>query len=365
MSLMDKLKGSSVIKLTSVFDKANILNEMESVDTGVPALNIALSGSLKGGISTGITMFAGVSKSFKTMFSLICAKAYLDKYKDGVLIFYDSEMGASKDYFKSLDIDTSRVLYTPIVDVEELRSDIANQLESIERGDHVIIIVDSIGNLPSRKEAKDAKDQKESADMTRAKQLKSFTRIITTKVNLKNIPVILINHTYKTMEMISKDVVSGGTGVVYSSNQIFIITRRKEQETSGKDTKEISGWTFTINVEKSRNVKEKSKIPVTVFYQGGINKWSALLDIALESGHVAKPSMGWYQKVNRETGELEGKKYRERETNTPEFWESILADPTFNEFVEQKYRIVNGKLITDDATEIEDIEENSSLIDEE
>ena len=145
-----------------------------------------------------------------TMIALVCAKAYLDKYDDAVMIFYDSEMGASKEYFNSLGIDQDRVLYTPITDVEELKFDLMAQLEQIKRGDHVIIVIDSVGNLASKKEVEDALSEKSAADMTRAKQLKSLTRMITPHLNLKNIPLIMINHVYQEIALYPKAIVSGG-----------------------------------------------------------------------------------------------------------------------------------------------------------
>lgn len=281
-----------------------------------------------------------------TMIALVCAKAYLEKYDDAVMIFYDSEMGASKEYFNSLGIDQDRVLYTPITDVEELKFDLMAQLEQIKRGDHVVIVIDSVGNLASKKEVEDALNEKSAADMTRAKQLKSLTRMITPHLNLKNIPLIMINHVYQEIALYPKAIVSGGTGIVYSSNQIFIITR--SQEKKGTD---IVGYNFNINIEKSRLVREKSRIPLTVTFDNGINRWSGLLDMALASGHVIKPSNGWYQKVDKETGEVFEKKYRANETNTEDFWKDILESPSFKDWVKSTFRIASTKLIKD--TEIE------------
>ena len=136
-----------------------------------------------------------------------------------------------------------------------------------------------------------------------------------------------------------------GTGLIYSSNQIFIISR--SQEKKGTD---IVGYNFNINIEKSRLVREKSRIPLTVTFEGGINRWSGLLEMALASGHVIKPSNGWYQKVNTETGEILEKKYRAAETNTAEFWHDIIESQSFKDWVKKTFRIANDKLIKDDLT---------------
>ena len=210
--LMARLKKASKIAETSTLAENEILGNVECAHTGIPCIDIAFCGSLDGGVTSGLTLFCGESRVFKSVVSLVCAKAYLDKYDDAVLLFYDSEMGASKDYFKSVGIDPDRVLYTPITDVEVLKFDLMAQLEQIKRGDHVVIVVDSIGNLASKKEVEDALSEKSAADMTRAKQFKSLTRMITPHLNLKNIPMIVVAHVYKEIGCLS-----GNTEVITSN----------------------------------------------------------------------------------------------------------------------------------------------------
>ncbi len=351
MSLLDKIKKNSTIKETAVLSKSKFFNKKDMIQTSVPAINIALSGSLDGGLTPGLTTIAGPSRHFKTLFSLIMAKAYLDKYQDAVLLFYDSEFGTPQAYFSSVGIDLDRVLHSPISDVEQLKFDLSQQVSELTHEDKVIILVDSVGNLASKKEVEDALDGKSTVDLTRAKQLKSLFRIVTPSLTIKDIPLVVINHTYKTMELYSKDIVSGGTGSIYSSDTIWIIGRQQE-----KDGSELAGYNFVINVEKSRYVREKSKIPITVKFEGGISKWSGLLDIALESGHVVKPSNGWYSKVNTVTGEIEDKKYRIKDTDSSEFWNSIILDKSFSAWIKQNYQVSHGALLANDTVPDKDIE---------
>ena len=141
--------------------------------------------------------------------------------------------------------------------------------------------------------------------------------------------------------MFSKSVMSGGTGGMYSANQVFIIGKSQE-----KDGTDLIGWNFTINIEKSRFVREKSKFPFLVTFEGGIQKYSGLMDIALEGGFVTKPSNGWFAKVNRETGEI-GDKKRMADTLNGEFWDSILTNAEFKEYVKSKFAISYGSLLED------------------
>ena len=352
MSILDKLKKNSTIKESSVLSKSKFFNEKDMITTEVPMINVALSGRLDGGLTPGLTMWAGPSKHFKTAFSLLMAKSYMDKYKDAVLLFYDSEFGTPIKYFETFEIDMERVLHTPLTNIEELKFDIMQQLQDVQRGDKLIIILDSIGNLASKKEVEDALDGKSVADMSRAKQVKSLFRMVTPHLNLKDIPMVVVNHTYKEIGMFPKDIVGGGTGSYYSADNIFILGRQQEKEGT-----EVVGYNFIINVEKSRYVKEKSKIPVTVSFDGGISKWSGLLDIAIESGHVIKPSNGWYSKVDKDTGEVEDKKYRIKDTDAKEFWMPILKQKSFRDFVEEKYRIATGSIMkAEDIAEAFEVE---------
>ena len=356
MGILDKIRSNSTIKETAILKESKFFTKKDMIPTPIPAINIALSGRLDGGLAPGLTMWAGPSKHFKTAFSLLMAKSYMDKYDDAIMLFYDSEFGTPQSYFDSFGIDTSRVVHTPITDIEQLKFDIMQQLDSKEgivRGDHVIIIIDSIGNLASKKEVDDALEGKSVADMSRAKQIKSLFRMVTPHLTIKDIPMIVVNHTYKTMELYSKDVVGGGTGSYYSADNIFILGRQQD-----KDGTELLGYNFIINVEKSRYVREKSKIPVSVKFDGGIDRWSGLLEMALESGHVIKPSNGWYSRVDKNTGEV-GDKLRLKDIGK-EFYMGLISDKTFQQWVIDNYQIAHGSIISD-----EDIAEELAEINDE
>lgn len=356
MSLLDKLVKNSTIKMTSPLDSSKVFGKKEMAPTQVPMVNVALSGKIDGGLSPGLLLLAGPSKHFKSAFALLMAAAYLKKHDDAILLFYDSEFGTPQAYFESFGIDMSRVVHTPIVNVEELKFDIVKQLDNIEKKDNVVVVIDSIGNLASKKEADDALDGKSVADMSRAKALKSLFRIVTPHLNLKDIPLIAVNHTYKEIGLFPKDVVSGGTGIYYSAAAIWIIGRQQD-----KVGTEIQGYHFIVNIEKSRNVKEKSKIPISVSWEGGIVRWSGLMQVAEEGGYVRKPKTGWYEAVNPETGEIISEKLmRAKEiTNNSEFWQKMLSETDLAEYIKKRYTVGSSGSIMRDEEPEESVEENS------
>lgn len=333
MSIMDKLKKNSRSKHTAILSQSKILKG-DYISTDVPMVNVALSGSLDGGLTSGLGVLAGPSKHFKTSFALLIAGAYLRSDPDAVMLFYDSEFGSPESYFEMFGVPTDRVIHTPITNVEELKFDIMSQLEELDRKDKVIILIDSIGNLASKKEVEDAKDEKSVADMTRAKSLKGLFRMITPHLTLKDIPMLAINHTYKEIGLFPKDVVGGGTGIYYSADWIWIIGRRQNKKGT-----EVQGYDFIIKEEKSRFVKEQAKIPITVSWDGGVERFSGLLDVAVAGGFVVKPSNGWYQLVDTETGEMIGNKVREKDTKTEEFWSDLLVNEKFQTFITDMYSV--------------------------
>ena len=71
--------------------------------------------------------------------------------------------------------------------------------------------------------------------------------------------------------------------------------------------------------------------------------------MALESGHIIKPSNGWYSKVDVVSGEIQEKKYRIKDTDTKEFWLPILSDKTFLSWVRERYTLATGQLLTDES----------------
>lgn len=233
--LLARLKKNSTIKDASILTKSILLHDKEFVQTKIPALNVALSGAIDGGFSSGLHLWCGPSKHFKSLFCLMQAKAYLDKYPEAILILFDAEFGIPLPYFTAVGIAHERVMHIPITNLEEFKFEIIKQIEGLERKDKVIMVVDSIGNLASIKEVTDAIDGKSTQDMTRARAITSLTRIITPLLTKKDIPCLMVNHVYSEMACVSGDtLIQTETGVrpiseiavgdkVYTNNGLEIV----------------------------------------------------------------------------------------------------------------------------------------------
>jgi hypothetical protein len=218
-------------KMTNSFIQENTSNTW---NMDVPLMNVAMSGKMDTGFQSGITIFAGPSRHYKSLYALTMLNQWFKHNEDpeeAVGIIFDTEYGITEEYLNSFPYIVKymhRIIHMPVNTVEELRHEIAIQTEGLyddfktaykkapksTKKPNVFMLVDSIGQVASKKETIDAVEDKAAADMTRAKQIKSLFRIITSKVKMLGIPTVVVAHTYNTLEMFSRAVVSGGTGVI-------------------------------------------------------------------------------------------------------------------------------------------------------
>ncbi len=322
MKKLSTIEGSDALSNSEFF-------KLNPIMTNIPLLNVAFSGEVDGGLTGGITMLAGESKSFKTGFLIQLALAFQKKHPEGVVVFYDCEF-SPLEYWKKAGINMDLVLHSPITTVEEMKHDMAKVLDGIEPDDKIMFVIDSVGGLASKKEAEDAVNRADMpVDMTRAKALNSFFRIITPQLNKMKIDLVLINSFYETMEMYSKRVYAGGKKVFLSCDDVWFISRSQQ-----KEGKELIGYNFNLIIDKSRTIKEGSKFPISVTWEDGIDRYSGLYDLAKEFGAL-QVAGAWVKVVDFDTGEMSGN-VRAKDIDW-DFYEELLEHEPFREFLRCKY----------------------------
>jgi len=329
MSFKERLLEKSTIKETALLEKSRLWEPKDIIVTGIPALNIALSGKIDGGMVPGILQIAGETQTFKSKFAIEMLKAFQKKFPvDGMAEIWDSEHGTPKTYFD--DVNKDNVIHTPVITVEQLTHDINVQLEGLEINDRLLGIIDSLGNLASIKEKADALSGKDTADFTRPKAIRSLFRTVGPIISNRNVYLVVVNHTYRTIEIYSKEQPGGGGGTLYNSDNIWIISSSKNKE--GADN-HLTGFDFTIKVFKSRFVKRDSKIPITVNFDSGIDKWSGLLDLGVESKHIIRPNKQKYALAHKPETEYSLKQLDGNDA----FYEALLNETNFNKWVEHRF----------------------------
>jgi RecA/RadA recombinase len=220
------------------------------IDTGIYVLNALLSKSiLKGGISKNrISVLCGPTGVGK---SYICYNIARNAQKEGYNIIYiDTEFSIELSDFHIFGVDTdpSKFMLIRSNKVEELKialTQLLNKLvEQKKKGIDIpktILFLDSVGQLASAKEVEDAVEGKQKVDMSRAKALKSFFRIISSDLGYLKIPMVCTNHVYMTQDLFPVAVMSGGEGLNYTASTIVYLTIAKLKTGEEVGSKEYIG----------------------------------------------------------------------------------------------------------------------------
>ena len=276
-SLVKQLIKESDNAMASVVS-AGILGDCSTfVDTGSFTLNALLSGSLYGGVpSNKITCFAGQEAVGKTFFALSIAKNFLDTNKDGIILYFESEGALTTEMITDRGLDPNRFIVFPVATVEEFRTQCLKVIEGVPKDHKVMIFLDSLGNLSTKKEMEDSASGSDKRDMTRAPVVRGTFRTLAIKLASKNIPLIITNHTYdKVGSMFPSKEISGGGGVKYAASVIVTLGKRKVKEGT-----EVLGNIIKCKLYKGRFTKEESVVETMLDYQTGLDQYFGLVEIA-------------------------------------------------------------------------------------
>lgn len=346
-SLMSKLlKVAGKDNKVSILSSSGFFDKDVVYQSRVPLINLLLAGDLDSGPKPGIVMLVGDSRTFKTNFCLENMKNFLDTHEDGIALFFDSEFGA-KTSFESFGIDKNRVIHYALENIEDLKFKCAQALEAIDSGEKVFIFIDSISQIASKKEAENALNENSAADLTRARELNSFFRIITPKLMIKKIPCFVINSYYDDMgNPYAEPIIKGGKQAFLSADIILLVSRSQIKD----EDKSLAGFTFTYKAHKHRFVKEGSKFPVTVTFDGGIDVNSGLFDLAMESGFLRSEKQGYY--LYNLDGFINGTQYRRKqvEANQP-FFDKLVKNKDFKQYLVNKYKLEAGEMFKEEDVE--------------
>ncbi len=276
----------------------------EWIDTGSMALNAIISGSIHGGIPMGrITGLVGPQACGKT---LIANKVMANAQKKGMhVVYFDTENALDPDTAINLGCDASKIKHCPIEIIEDCRNQIVKFLKNVVENKlqgKVMIVIDSLGNLISAREAKIIEDGKDSADMgARAVALKSMLRAITHAAAKANAPVLFTNHVYDNPAALYPTLIknqSGGSGPLYMSS--VLVQMSTKQERVGKSdnknsndevtplSKDVNGLTMRALTTKNRFVPPFLECEMYLNFRSGLNKYSGLLEMGEGYGILEK-----------------------------------------------------------------------------
>lgn len=278
-------------EMASVAEDGTIADNTTYIDTGSYTLNIALSGSLFGGAPMNkVVGFAALEAVGKSFLIIQIIKNFLIANPTGLAVYNDTEGRIDKEMLGKRGVDTSRVLMLWPETIEEFRNVnhqiIANyRAKSEKERVPILMVADSLTQLPSVKELTDAGADKEVGDQgLRAKAWRSAFRVLRQPLSKARIPMFCTNHTYQTTGMFPTTEVAGGGGFKYAADIILLMGKRKDADSD----KIVQGNILQLKVAKGWNVKQHSELRAYLSYTSGLDRYFGLQDIALEAGIFTK-----------------------------------------------------------------------------
>lgn len=261
------------------------ITERKFLSTGVYLLDACLSGKLlKGGVSTNrISCVAGESGAGK---SFICYSVAKNAQKEGYSVIYiDTEQSIDLEDLPNYGIDNSLEKFrlirsNKVEDVNMLLTQLLDDLKSQKIAGYelpkLLIVLDSLGQMASNKEKEDLLAGNIKQDMTKAKALGSMFRSINTDLGFLDIPLLVANQTYMTLDMFSVEKLRGGNGLLYSASVIGMMSKSKLKDSNVDDMDlGASGITVLFKCVKNRLAKPK-KIRFDISFVNGMNPYTGL-----------------------------------------------------------------------------------------
>jgi len=288
--------------------------ERTYIPTGNYTLNASLSGSLWGGIgSRGISVFGGPEASGKTFLTLNIIREAQRLGRS--VIYIDTEYAINRSELTKYGIDNSPENFIIVRgnQVEELNVTITTLIDELKQAKvdgyelpPQIWCLDSLGQLSSKKARLDLLNGDIKADVgNKAKAIGSLFVSITSDINYLNIPMIVNNQTYETMETYSQTIMKGGKQLYYSANNITFLTKAKlkDNDSDDMDITGQSGVIVTCKCVKNRQVKPK-QVKIEISFEKGMNPFKGLEAFCrpefFDQVGIAKGKMS----IDKDTGEM-------------------------------------------------------------
>ncbi len=373
-SILDNIAKSIPIQIEKE------IKEKTFITTGVYLLDAALSGRLLGGgvASNRITAFAGESGAGKSFIAYSVSK---HAQKAGYCVIYiDTEQAIDLEDLPKFRIDNSLEAFrlirsNKVEDVNMLLTQLIDDLKEQKLAGFelpkLMIVLDSLGQMASNKEKADLLKGDIKQDMTKAKALGSMFRSINTDLGYLDIPMIVCNHTYLTLDLFPQEKLKGGNGLLYSASVIGFMSKSK-LKTGEEDDMDLgqSGISVLFKTAENRMAKPK-KIRFDISFAHGMNPYTGL-DAFCRPEYFSQIGIAkGKEEVDKSTGEIKftpgGNRWFVAHLGKSVTTKQLFSPEVFTQGVLEKMApIVNDYFRFKSLDEIEEVEKQfDDLMDEE
>jgi recombination protein RecA len=317
------------------------------ISTGSSILDLAISNRPHGGLPVGkMIEFNGLEGTGK---SLLSAHVVADtQKKGGIAVVIDTENSAAPDFWKSLGVDLSKLLYVQCETVEDIFEKMEQMIAIVRKSnkDRILtIIVDSVAAASTKVEL-ESDHGKDGFSTGKSIIISKAMRKITTMIGRQKVLTVFTNQLRQNLNAMAfgdKYVVSGGKSLAYHCS----VRVRLNNAGKLKKGEEVIGNECKAVVVKNRMGPPQRQASFDIYFDSGIADYGSWIKVLKENNLVKQG--GAYYTYKKDDG-------TEWKFQSKDFVSTMKNDKVLNEeiymkicdSVIMKYKDPNS-IIVDDA----------------
>jgi len=317
------------------------------ISTGSSILDLAISNRPHGGLPVGkMVEFNGLEGTGK---SLLSAHVVADtQKKGGIAVVIDTENSAAPEFWKSLGVDLSKLLYVQCETVEDIFEKMEQMIGIVRKSnkDRILtIIVDSVAAASTKVEL-ESDHGKDGYATGKSIIISKAMRKITTMIGRQKVLTVFTNQLRQNLNAMAfgdKYVVSGGKSLAYHCS----VRVRLNNTGKLKKGEEVIGNECKAVVVKNRMGPPQRQASFDIYFDSGIADYGSWIKVLKENNLVKQG--GAYYTYKKDDG-------TEWKFQSKDFVSTMKNDKVLNEeiymkicdSVIMKYKDPNS-IIVDDA----------------
>ena len=323
------------------------------ISTGSSILDLAISNRPHGGLPVGkMVEFNGLEGTGK---SLLSAHVVADtQKKGGVAVVIDTENAAAPEFWKSLGVDLSKLLYVQCETVEDIFAQMERMIAIVRKSnkDRILtIIVDSVAAASTKVEL-ESDHGKDGYATGKSIIISKAMRKITTMIGRQKVLTVFTNQLRQNLNAMAfgdKYVVSGGKALAYHCS----VRVRLNNTGKLKKGEEIIGNECKAVVVKNRMGPPQRQASFDIYFDSGIADYGSWIKVLKENNLVKQGGAYYtYKKTDGSEWKFQSKDFVSIMQSDKELSEEIYLK--ICDAVIMKYKDPNSQIIDDAVVETEE-----------
>lgn len=323
------------------------------IGTGSSLLDLAISNRPHGGLPVGkMVEFNGLEGTGKSLVSAhICAET---QRKGGVAVVIDTENAAAPEFWKSLGVNLSKLLYVQCETVEDIFEKMEQMIAIVRKSnkDRILtLIIDSVAAASTKAEL-ESEHGKDGFATGKSIIISKAMRKITNMIGKQKVLTVFTNQLRQNLNAMAfgdKYVVSGGKALAYHCS----VRVRLNNTGKLKKGEEIIGNECKAVVIKNRMGPPQRQANFEIYFDSGIADYSSWIKI-LKDNSIIKQGGAYYsyKKDNGEDWKFQSKDFVNVMQTDTQLKEELYLK--ICEAVIMKYKDPNSQIVEDAVVDTEE-----------